>query len=109
MASPGRRVRRSVRRPGSSEAGDAASPRPTRGRRRYLMPLLAVALAVAAVTVVLLARGGGTRHEARVHQVPAAIASDCSRPVDQDIARFLSGVPDGTTVRFAKGGCYAES
>jgi hypothetical protein len=46
--------------------------------------------------------------EANVHEVPASIAADCSRPVDQDVNRFIAGVPDHSEVRFRRNGCYGH-
>ena len=42
----------------------------------------------------------------RVFTVPSSIASDCSRPVEADLARFFDTVPDGSTIQFAPLGCY---
>jgi len=41
--------------------------------------------------------------------VPASIAADCSRPVEQEINSFLATVPDGSTIQFKAGGCYAQA
>jgi hypothetical protein len=40
--------------------------------------------------------------------VPASIAADCSRPVQGEIADYIRSVPDGSTIRFPAGGCYAQ-
>lgn len=36
---------------------------------------------------------------------PASVPSDCSRPADQALNTWMRTVPDGSTIRFAKG-CY---
>jgi hypothetical protein len=70
--------------------------------------------AVAALVVVglgILLLTGGFADEpsdpAGVRTVPASIAADCSRNVQDELGRFIAGVPDGITVRFRPGGCYA--
>lgn len=40
--------------------------------------------------------------------VPDSIPADCSRTVEGDLMNFLGTVADGSTVRFAKGGCYGQ-
>jgi hypothetical protein len=41
--------------------------------------------------------------------VPVLIPADCSRPVEREINAFLAAVPNGSTVRFAAGGCYSQA
>jgi hypothetical protein len=41
-----------------------------------------------------------------VHQVPRAIKKDCSRDVTAALATWIASVPDGSTLSFAKRGCY---
>lgn len=43
-----------------------------------------------------------------VYNVPDTIASDCSRPVEQEIMEWLVGVPNGGTAVFAHEGCYGQ-
>jgi hypothetical protein len=74
---------------------------------------VSVAVAVAAVVAVGLAvvlLTGGSEEgpdRAGVRTVPASIPADCSRNVQDALGRFIAGVPDGMTVRFRPGGCYA--
>ena len=42
------------------------------------------------------------------YDAPAAIAADCSRPVDAEIRAWLASVPDNAVARFAAGGCYGQ-
>lgn len=44
----------------------------------------------------------------QVTEVPASIASDCSRPVDVEINAWLADIPNGATARFAPNACYAQ-
>ena len=44
-----------------------------------------------------------------VRNVPATIASDCSRNVDAELNAFFAGVPDGAAVNFPRGACYAQA
>ena len=44
-----------------------------------------------------------------IHSVPTSIPADCSRPVEDDINRFLATVPDGSTILFPAKGCYQQS
>jgi hypothetical protein len=37
------------------------------------------------------------------------IPADCSRNVERALSTFIAGVPDGGTVRFPKGACYAQA
>jgi hypothetical protein len=41
--------------------------------------------------------------------VPVTIASDCSVSVEAALNAFLATVPNGVTVKFAPGGCYAQA
>lgn len=41
--------------------------------------------------------------------VPADIPSDCSTNVQEQLTSFIAAQPDGTTIEFAPGGCYAQS
>jgi len=50
----------------------------------------------------------GTTRRAGPYLVPTTIPADCSRPAENDIMQFLATVPDGSTVRFPPGGCYAQ-
>ena len=43
-----------------------------------------------------------------VHEVPAGITSDCSKPVDGELNAWLTTVPDGATITFRPGTCYAQ-
>lgn len=63
----------------------------------------------AAILVDRLSDGSGLRRSpTKIYAVPASIASDCSRPVEAELTRFLATVPDGSTVSFAEGGCYGQ-
>ena len=46
---------------------------------------------------------------AGVVRVPAAIAADCSANVHEQLTSFINAQPDGTTIEFAPGGCYAQA
>ncbi len=39
--------------------------------------------------------------------VPTSIASDCSRPVDQEITDFIASVPDNSVIEFPAKKCYS--
>ena len=41
--------------------------------------------------------------------VPAGIPSDCSANVQQQLTSFIDAQPDGTTIEFPSGGCYAQN
>lgn len=41
--------------------------------------------------------------------VPAAIAADCSANVQEQLTSFINAQPDGTTIEFPPGGCYAQA
>lgn len=41
--------------------------------------------------------------------VPASIAADCSRPIEQELNAFLATVPNNTTIKFPAGACYAQA
>ena len=41
--------------------------------------------------------------------VPSTITADCTRDVGRDLNDFLAAVPDGATVDFPAGACYAQS
>jgi len=69
---------------------------------------LAVALLVV-VGVVVSLRGGSGETARSPGSLPANIPSDCSKDVQDAISKYISSVPDGSTVRFAKGGCYAQA
>lgn len=76
-------------------------------------PLLTIAmgaLIIVAVVVLVLASSGSEdpSEPANVRSVPAGIAADCSKNVQDELSRFINAVPDGTTVRFSHGGCYAQ-
>ncbi|MDP1846720.1 MAG: right-handed parallel beta-helix repeat-containing protein [Solirubrobacteraceae bacterium] len=77
---------------------------------------LAVAVAVTAllaVGLIVVLTGGspetGGPDPVGVRTVPASIAADCSENVQDELGRFFAAVPDGTTVRFRPGGCYAAN
>jgi len=73
--------------------------------------LAAVALLAAAGVAVVLLGSGGEDEPVPARgpgAVPASIASDCSKNVEAELSRFINGVADGTTVRFPRGGCYAQ-
>lgn len=80
--------------------------RPARWRRRP--KLFGIASAAAAAVVVVLALGDDSPERPRVYAVPASIASDCSRPVEAELQRFLATVPDGSTIEFPSRGCYGQ-
>jgi hypothetical protein len=40
--------------------------------------------------------------------VPASIPADCSANVQQPLTSFIDAQPDGTTIEFPPGGCYAQ-
>ena len=40
--------------------------------------------------------------------VPASIPADCSAPVQEQLASFVDAQPDGGTIEFPAGGCYAQ-
>ncbi|MDQ3671027.1 MAG: IPT/TIG domain-containing protein [Actinomycetota bacterium] len=40
------------------------------------------------------------------YQVPAAVASDCSKDVTQSLSAWIASVPNGSTLSFADGACY---
>ena len=72
--------------------------------------IAAVAAVVAVGLAVVLLTGGGAEEgpdPANVRTVPASIPADCSGDVADALSRFIAGVPDGMTVRFRPGGCYA--
>lgn len=71
----------------------------------------AVAVAVVGVASVLLFTGDvepPARLPEGVHAVPASISADCSKDVEVELGRFINSLPDGSTVRFPSGGCYAQ-
>ncbi|HEX6391777.1 MAG TPA: hypothetical protein VFZ89_20085 [Solirubrobacteraceae bacterium] len=71
---------------------------------------LAAGLVVAVLVVVLVSGGSdGSPDPADIRTVPSSIAADCSQDVAAALSRFITGVPDGTTVRFPSGGCYAQA
>lgn len=70
--------------------------------KRLLMPAVVSVLVVTAGLVVIHAGSAGAI------ALPAGIPADCSRPVDADINKFIAGVPDGSIIEFAPGGCYAQ-
>jgi hypothetical protein len=41
--------------------------------------------------------------------VPSSIPADCSVPVQEQLASFIDAQPDGSTIEFPAGGCYAQS
>ncbi len=45
---------------------------------------------------------------AAVYKVPAKIKSNCSTPVERQIMDWLRTVPNGSTVQFGAGRCYAQ-
>jgi hypothetical protein len=47
-----------------------------------------------------------TGQTTRVYQVPARIAADCSKDVANELNRWIQRIPSGTTIQFAKNGCY---
>lgn len=67
-----------------------------------------LALALFAALVAVLRTGADRSPGPPPRRLPAGIAADCSRPVHAEIARFIAAVPDGATVQFAQGGCYAQ-
>lgn len=75
-------------------------------KRRVLLGVIVVAV-IAATGIGIAARDDGA--PAGGGSLPASIAADCSRDVDVELSRFINGLPDGSTVRFAAGGCYAQS
>lgn len=82
---------------------------PHQANRRVLAICGAVlALVIVAVVVVGL-RPGSSENPASAGSLPAGIASDCSRDVQVEISRYISSLPDGSTVRFKEGGCYAQA
>jgi hypothetical protein len=71
---------------------------------------VAAGVAIVAVGLAVVLLTGGSKEgpdAAGVRTVPASIAADCSRNVQDELSRFIAGVPDGVTVRFRPGGCYA--
>lgn len=46
---------------------------------------------------------------ATAYDIPTGVVSDCSKPVDADIAAFLASVPDGGIARFGLNKCYAHN
>jgi hypothetical protein len=54
------------------------------------------------------ARSRASARRTKTVMVPASIPSDCSAPVEGQIMNFLRSVPDGATVLFPRGACYAE-
>jgi len=82
--------------------------RPTPWYRRP-KPLAAASAAVVAVAVAVAVNlDDDPRRQPRVYAVPASIPSDCSRPVEAELQRFLATVPDGSTIEFPPGGCYGQ-
>ena len=79
--------------------------RPTFPRRRTGLAVLVAVIAAAAIVAYLLTRPPSRR----VVDLPGSIAADCSRPVDVQLNAWLASVPDGSTARFAKGGCYRQA
>lgn len=78
-------------------------------KRRILLAGAAGVL-IAVIVLVLVSSGADEAADpANVRTVPAAIAADCSQDVEDELTRFITGVPDGTTVRFPAGGCYAQA
>jgi hypothetical protein len=77
-----------------------------RGKGSVVGGILVVAVVAALAVVETL---GDRTPGPSPHRLPASIPADCSRPVQAEIARFLAAVPDGGTVEFAKGGCYAQA
>lgn len=75
-------------------------------RRPGLYVGLVVLVVLVVITVIVVSSRSPGR---RVVTVPSSIVSNCSRPVDGDINRFLSSVPNGSTVRFARNGCYRQA
>ena len=75
-------------------------------RRPGLIAAGVLTLVVGALLVVRLTGDAGP--PAGTHAVPASIASDCSRDVHTELNVFFARVPDGATVRFPSGGCYAQ-
>jgi hypothetical protein len=59
---------------------------------------LVLALGVAAPTAATAAP--------TIAAIPTAIPADCSRDVTAEILAWIASVPDGTTLRFARDGCY---
>lgn len=47
-------------------------------------------------------------HAQSLYSVPDSIASDCSKPAQQELIAFLKTVPDGSTIQFPSNACYGE-
>ncbi len=78
-------------------------------RRRVLLAAAAALAAVALVTLVAVLVSGEDGTPAGDGSLPASIASDCSEDVQAPLSRHINGLAPGSTVRFAKGGCYRQS
>lgn len=87
--------------------GDVATSKVERmGMNVRTVTIAAVASVFAAVVLVLVWPDDGV--QSPLYEVPADVASDCSEPVDSEIARFIDTVPDGGTVVFARNACYGH-
>lgn len=75
-------------------------------QKQLLFFLVVVSVVVAAV--VVLDRPDDEPPLRPRLEVPASIASDCSRDVDVEINQFLAAAPDGATIVFPAKGCYSQ-
>ncbi len=72
-------------------------------RRSGVAPILVV---VVVATVALVAPSGPVGAARRTEMVPDGVAHDCSVDVTKRLGRWIAGVPDGSTIEFARDGCY---
>lgn len=73
-----------------------------RARRARTASFAALAVLAAAVVAVPEAAGAAVN----VVTIPPTISADCSRDVTADLLAWFKTVPDGSTLRFARNGCY---
>lgn len=67
----------------------------------------AAALSISAgLLLTLSTAAAAAEHAPRTQTVPASIASDCSADVSASLGRWLQSVPDGSTARLRRHGCY---
>jgi hypothetical protein len=54
----------------------------------------------------IAADAGTSQPTGRVHSVPASVASDCSADVTPALSKWISSVPDNSTLTLGKSACY---
>ena len=91
-------------------AGTASAKKPTPATTTTTKPTTATTLTTVAPTTTTVAPTTTTTSISApnaVYHIDPRVVSDCSKPVDAEIAAFLASVPDGDTARFGPGQCYA--